>query len=557
MRYLRPIFAATLIYLLAFSAFVLPAVAQSNGTEFDIVIRNGRVLDGAGNPWIVADVAIKNGRFVQVGKVDGKGAREIDATGRYVSPGWIDMLDASGGVLQTNPLAESKLLMGVTTGIGGEGGTPVAAEKIPDYFAGLEKNGISMNFGTYYGATQARTAVMGPEARDPSPDELSRMKAIVETAMKGGALGISTALIYPPASYAKTEHLIELAKVAGKYGGVYASHIRGEGKDLIESIDEAITIGEKGGLPVEIYHLKAAYKPGWGTLMRQAGERIDAARARGLDVAADMYVYTAGGTGLSAVVPSWASDGGNTKLMERLKDPAIRERLKNEIKTGSPGWWNIVEASGGWENIVLVFVGNKDNERFLGKSVAQIAKEWNKDPADAAFDLLLQGTGRVSALYYMMTESDVEMGIKYPWVSFGSDAAASAKLADPNTAGMGHPRGYGNFPRVIARYVREKKILTLPEAIRKMTSWPATRLRLDSRGLIKEGCWADVVIFDYEKIQDNATYDFPFRTPTGIDYVMVNGQVVIEKGKHTGAKPGKVMYGPGRSNEVVPATAVQ
>jgi N-acyl-D-aspartate/D-glutamate deacylase len=283
--------------------------------------------------------------------------------------------------------------------------------------------------------------------------------------------------------------------------------------------------------------------------MRQAGERIEAARARGLDVAADMYVYTAGGTGLSAVVPAWASEGGNEKLMERLKDPAIRERLKNEIKTGSPGWWNIVEAAGGWEHVVLVYAGNKDNERFLNKNIAQIAKEWNKDPADAAFDLLLQGTGRVSALYYMMTESDIETAIKYPWVSFGSDASASAKLADPNTAGTGHPRGYGNFPRIIARYVREKKILTLPEAIRKMTSWPAMRMRLDSRGLIKEGCWADVVIFDFDKIQDGSTYEYPFRTPTGIDYVMVNGQVVIEKGKHTGAKPGKVMYGPGRSSD--------
>ncbi len=548
MKYLRPILAVTLFYLLTLGPLALPAIAQGGTAPYDLVIRNGRVLDGAGNPWILADVAIRDGRFVQIGKVDGKGAREIDATGRYVSPGWIDMLDASGGVLQNNPLAESKLLMGVTTGIGGEGGTPVPAEKLPDYFAGLEKNGISMNFGTYYGATQARVAVLGQEARDPKPDELSRMRSIMETAMKGGALGMSTALIYPPASYSKTEQLVELAKVVGRYGGVYASHIRGEGKDLIESIDEAITIGEKGGIPVEIYHLKAAYQPGWGTLIRQAGDRIEAARSRGVDVAADMYVYTAGGTGLSAVVPAWASEGGNEKLMERLKDPAIRERLKNEIKTSSPGWWNIVEAAGGWENIVLVFAGNKDNDRFLNKNIAQIAKEWNKDPADAAFDLLIQGTGRVSALYYMMSEPDIETAIKYPWVSFGSDAAASTKLADPNTAGMGHPRGYGNFPRVVARYVREKKIITLPEAIRKMTSWPATRLKLESRGLIKEGCWADVVIFDYEKIQDNATYDFPFKTTTGIDYVLVNGQVVIEKGKHTSAKPGKVMYGPGRSS---------
>lgn len=536
--------SAFLIFVVAFGSF-LPIAAQTM-PQFDVVIRNGRVLDGAGNPWIAADVAIKDGKFVRIGKIDGKGKREIDAKGRYVSPGWIDMLDASGSVLMRNPLAESKLLMGVTTGISGEGGTPVPAEKIAEYFAGLEKGGISMNFGTYYSATQARVAVVGQEARDPSPEEMNRMRSIVETAMKGGALGISTALIYPPASYSKTDQLVELAKVAGHYGGVYSSHIRGEGKELIEAINEAITIGERGGLPVEIYHLKAAYQPGWGKLMTEAGRTIEAARSRGVDVAADMYVYTAGGTGLSAVVPAWASEGGNEKLMERLRDPATRIRLKQEIKAGSPGWWNIVEAAGGWDNIVLVYVGNKENERFLGKNLNQIAKEWSKEPADAAFDLLLQGTGRVSALYYLMTESDIETGIKFPWVSFGSDAAASAALVDPNTLGTGHPRGYGNFPRIIAKYVREKKVLTLPEAIRKMSSWPATRLRIPSRGLIKEGMWADVVIFDYDKIEDGATYDYPFRTPKGIDYVMVNGEVVIENGKHTGAKPGKVIYGPGR-----------
>lgn len=545
-NHLRCIFAVTLVCLLVLNVLVTPIAAQTDGNLYDIVIRNGRVLDGVGNPWIAADVAIKDGRFVRIGKIEGKGKREIDATGRYVSPGWIDMLDASGDVLQKTGLAESKLLMGVTTGIGGEGGTPVAAEKVAEYFTGLEKSGISMNFGTYYGETQARVAVLGQDARDPTPEELSRMRSIVETAMKGGVLGISTALIYPPASYSKTEELVEMAKVAGRYGGIYASHIRGEGKELVESIEEAITIGEKGGLPVEIYHLKAAYQPGWGKLMREAGEKIEAARSRGLDVAADMYLYTAGGTGLSAVIPSWASEGGNAKLMERLKDPAIRARLKNEIKTGSPGWWNIVEAAGGWDQIVLVFAGNKENERFQGKNLTQIAKEWNKEPADAAFDLMLQGSGRVSALYYLMTEPDIETAIKYPWISFGSDASASPQLADPSTAGMGHPRGYGNFPRVIAKYVREKKVLTLSEAIRKMTSWPATRMRLPSRGLIKEGCWADVVIFDYDKIQDGTTYEYPFKTPTGIDYVLVNGQVVIEKGKHTGAKPGKVMYGPGR-----------
>ena len=542
----RRVFAFIILVLFVLNLSMVPIIGQSAEPIYDLVIRNGRVLDGAGNPWILADVAIKDGRFVRIGRVEGKGKREIDASGRYVSPGWIDMLDQSGGVLMRNGLAESKLQQGVTTGIAGEAGTPVPAEKLADYFAGLEKSGISMNFGTAYSETQARVAVVGEDARDPTPAELDKMRSIVETAMKAGTLGITTALIYPPASYSKTDELIEMAKVAGRYGGFYSSHVRGEGKELIQAIDEAITIGEKGGLPVEIFHLKAAYQPGWGTLMNQAGKTINAARSRGLDVAADMYLYTAGGTSLSAVVPSWAAEGGNAKLMERLKDPATRARLKNEIKTGSPGWWNIVEASGGWDNIVMVEGGSKDNERFENKSIAQIAKEWNKDPADAAFDLILQANGRAGALYYLMSDADIETAVKFPWTSLGSDSAVSPTTIDPNTVGSGHPRGYGNAPRLIAEYVRKKSVISLPEAIRKLSGWPATRMRLASRGFIKEGCWADVVIFDYDKIQDNSTYEHPFVYPSGIDYVLVNGQVAIDHGKHTGAKSGMVIYGPGR-----------
>lgn len=544
---LRQILTATLIFLLLTSVFITPIAAQQNEAVYDIVIRNGRVLDGAGNPWILADVAIKDGKFVRIGKIEGKGKKEIDASGKYVSPGWIDMLDQSGSVLPKNGLAENKLMMGVTTGIGGEGGTPVDADKIGEYFAGLEKSGISMNFGSYYNETQARVAVLGNDAREPTPEELARMKALMAAAMKNGAMGMTTALIYPPSSFAKTPELIEMAKIAGQYGGIYASHMRGEGKELIESIDEAIEIGEKGGLPVEIFHLKAAYQPGWGTLMKKAGETIETARSRGVDVTANMYLYTAGGTGLDSVIPSWAFEGGREKLIERLKDPKIRERLKKEIKTGSPGWWNIVEAAGTWDNIVLASAANEDNKRFEGKNLTQIAKEWNKEPADAAFDLVLQGKdGRVSALYYMMSEDDIKTALKFPWTSLGSDGGTSLKPASDDGLGVGHPRSYGNFPRLIAKYVREEKVLTLPEAIRKMTSWAATRMRLESRGLIKEGLWADVVIFDYDKIQDRATYEKPLLYPAGIDYVLVNGQIVIEKGKHTGAKPGKVIYGPGR-----------
>ena len=522
------------------------AAAQTAVAEYDIVIRNGRVLDGAGNPWILADVAIKDGRFARIGRVEGKGKQEIDATGRYVSPGWIDVMDQSGSVLRQNGLAQTKLMQGVTTAIGGEGGTPVPVEKISDYFAELERKGISINFGTYFSETQARVAVLGESSRAPNPEELGRMKAIMETAMKAGAMGMTTALIYPPSSYTTTDELVEMAKVAGRYGGFYASHIRGEGKELVQSIEEAITIGERVGLPVEIFHLKAAYQPGWGTLMPAAGEKIEQARARGVDVAADLYLYTAGGTGLEAVIPSWAFEGGDAKLLERLKDPAIRVRLKKEIVTGSPGWWNIVEASGGWNNIVLANAQNRDNAKYEGKSLAVIAKEANKEPADAAFDLVAQGGGRVTAIYHMMSEQDVVTALKFSWTSIGSDSGAALKLGQQDAIGLPHPRAYGNFPRLIARYVRDQHVLTLEQAIKKMTSWPATRYRLAGRGLIKEGCWADVVIFDYDKIQDRSTYEQPLLTPTGIDYVLVNGQLVIDHGNHTGARPGRILYGPGR-----------
>jgi N-acyl-D-aspartate/D-glutamate deacylase len=525
------------------------ATVPAQEPTYDIVIRNGRVLDGAGNPWILADVAIKDGRFARIGKVTGRGRQEIDARGRYISPGWIDVMDQSGWALRQNGLAQNKLLMGVTTAIGGEGGTPVPADKISEYFAGLEKSGISMNFGTYFSETQARVAVLGEDSRAPTADELQRMQAIMATAMKAGAMGMTTALIYPPSSYASTKELIEMARIAGQYGGIYASHIRGEGKELVQSIEEAITIGEKGGLPVEVFHLKAAFQPGWGRLMREAGRKIDEARARGVDVAADMYLYTAGGTGLEAVIPSWAFDGGFDKLLERLKDPATRARLKREMMTGSPGWWNIIEAAGGWDGIVLANAQNQDNKRFEGKNMAQIAREWRKTPADAAFDLVAAGKGRVTAIYFMMSEQDIMTALKFPWTSIGSDAGASLNPGAIDAIGLPHPRSYGNFPRLIARYVREKRVLTLEQAIRKMTSWPATRMRLHGRGVIKEGCWADVVIFDYDTIQDNATYQQPFLFPTGIDYVIVNGQVVIDHGKHTGARPGQIIYGPGRMNK--------
>jgi N-acyl-D-aspartate/D-glutamate deacylase len=518
---------------------------MSSDTLYDVVIRNGCVLDGKGNPTVFADVAIKDGRFAKIGKITARGRTEIDAAGKYVSPGWIDMMDQSGGVLPRNGLAENKLREGVTTAIGGEGGTPVPAGRVAEYFATLERQGISINFGSYFSETQARVAVLGMSARKPSAAELDRMRAIMDTAMLGGAMGMTTALIYPPSSYSTTDELVEVAKAAAKYGGTYASHMRDEGQGVIGAINELIAISERAGLPAEIFHLKVAYKPGWGVLMDSVRQTVDAARARGLDIAADMYVYTAGGTGLEATIPAWAHEGGVDSLKARLANPQIRARLKHELTTGSPGWWNIIDAAGGWEGVVLVNARNPDNAKYEQKTIAQIAKETGKDPADAAWDLVSQGRGRVMAIYHMMGEPDIETALRFPWTSIGSDAGAVAQIGVPDETGLPHPRSFGNFPRVIAKYVKQQHVLTLPEAVRKMTGWPATRMRLANRGTITVGNWADVTIFDFDKLQDQSTYEKPMEFPTGIEWVLVNGVVTMDHGKHTGAKAGRALRGPG------------
>lgn len=538
-----------LLVLAVLAPVQVQAQAQPEACPWDVVIRNGRVLDGAGNPWILADVAIRDGRFAEIGHVQGCALREIDATGRYVSPGWIDMMDQSGGVLPRNPLAENKLRMGVTTAIGGEGGPPVPVDSLASYFERLENQGISINFGTYVSHGNARGPVLGNSSRAPTPAELERMKEIIARAMEAGAIGMTTALIYPPLSYTTTAELIETARVAGSYGGIYASHIRGEGRELVEAVAEAIEIGEKGELPVEIFHLKAAYQPGWGTLMGRAGALIDSARARGVDVAADLYPYTAGGTGLEATIPAWAHEGGIDSLRARLARPDVRARMKRELETGSPGWWNIVEAAGGWDGVVLVNARNEQNARFEGMTLEEIARETGKDPADAAWDIVAAGNGRVMAIYHMMSEQDIEEALQFPWVSIGSDAGAALRPGSADVLGLPHPRSYGTFPRVIARYVKERGVLTLPDAIRRMTSWPATRMRLADRGVIRTGAWADVVIFDLATLADRATYDEPTLYPEGIEYVLVNGAVVIDQGRHTGERPGHVLYGPGRAEQ--------
>jgi N-acyl-D-amino-acid deacylase len=514
---------------------------------YDIVIRNGRILDGEGNPWVRADVAISQGRFVKIGRIEGRGSREIDAHGDFVSPGWIDMMDQSGEVLLKSGLAENKLREGVTTAIAGEAGTPVPSAQIINYFAQLERQGIALNFGTYYSSAQARVEVMGDSAGRPSAQQMDAMKAHVDEAMRAGAMGIATALIYPPDSFQSTEDLIELARVAAKYGGIYASHMRDESAKLLQAIDESIEIGAKTGIQVEIFHFKGAYAPGWGKLVPQAGELIEAARKRGVSIAADMYVYTAGGTGLDITVPNWVWEQGPKAGLERLKDPRVRIRLKREIAAGSmPGWSNLVAASGGWDHVVLANAFNPKYDRYRFKSIEYIAAQLAEDPADVSWDIVIGARpNRAMGLFFMMSEDDIATALRWPWMSIGSDAGANEGPGLIDAIGLPHPRAYANFPRVIAEYVKKRHVLTLEDAIRKMTSWPAARMRLYDRGAIREGLKADVTIFNGEGLEDVATYENPTAYPTGIDYVLVNGQLVIEQGHHTGAKPGSVLRGSG------------
>ena len=512
------------------------ASAATAAAVYDVVIRNGRVLDGSGNPWVHADVAIKDGRFVKIGLVKGRGTREIDAKGLYVTPGWIDAMDQSGKALLEDGRAQSKLRQGVTTAVAGETGSPVGSAKLADYFDQLQRQGISLNFGTLYGATQARIEVMGDVDGVPTPAQLDEERAHVAQAMRAGALGIGTALVYAPESFQKTPELIALAEVAHRYGGIYANHMRSESKTELSAVRESIEIGEQSGAPVQIFHLKVAYAPGWGKYMPAIGKLIDNARARGVDITADMYPYRAAGTGLDITVPSWVWAEGKEKGLVKLADPAIRVKAKKDAA-------GLIASVGGWDHVVLGNPYSPKYNRFRGESIAEIAKQLKQDPADVAWDILLAGEPhRVSALYFAMNEKDIETALRFPWTSIGSDSAVLSNAQDDVG---GHPRDLGTFPRIIAEYVRGRHVLTLPDAIRKMTSWPAAQYRLFDRGAIRVGLRADVTIFDYDKIQDLATYANPTAYPKGIEYVLVNGTVVIDGGRYTGARPGMVLRGQG------------
>jgi dihydroorotase/N-acyl-D-amino-acid deacylase len=546
----------TLLPLLLFAVTVQP---------FDVVIRNGHVIDGTGSPWYEADVGIRAGKIAAIGRLgDAPRKQTIDARGMVVAPGFIDMLGQSELAILVNPTLPSKIYQGITTEITGEGGSVaplndaiITADRVTyqhfkitpnwrtlaEYFARLRKQGMGINLATYVGATQVRRMVLGDDDRAPNAAELARMQGLVRDAMRDGAVGVSTSLQYAPAPYAKTEELIALASEAAKAGGIYASHIRDEGNAISSALDEAFRIGREARIPVEIWHLKAAGKQNWGR-MPQIVAKIDAARKSGIEVGANTYAYTAWFNSLSAAIPPWAHDGGDKKLIERLKDPAMRTRIKKELETPSDAWNNEWLEVPGPEAIMLCAVQNPKLVPLQGKTIAEIAKLWKEDPIDALFDILIQDEAYSGVAMFAMSESDVADALKQPWVSVCNDSQGTSPEGLLG-AEHPHPRAYGTFPRILAKYVREEHLLTLEDAIRKFSALPAARMRITDRGVLKAGMWADVVVFDPETIRDRATFENPNQLSEGMRFVLVNGVPVIRDGKMTGALPGRPVLGAG------------
>jgi N-acyl-D-amino-acid deacylase len=533
--------------------------------EYDVLIQNGRIMDGTGNPWYSADIAIRGNRIAAIGKLTGaKAKRVIDARGLVVAPGFIDMLGQSETALLIDNRSQSKLSQGITTEITGEGGsiapqdalTLAPAEPflkkyhltvdwttLDGYFRHLEKQGTPINIGTYVGAAQVREAVIGDVDRAPTPAELIKMQDLVAQQMKDGALGLSTALIYPPGTFAKTDEIIALAKVASAYGGIYATHMRSEGATEFQAIDEAIEIGRQANIPVEIFHLKVSGKPRWGDMPKVVA-KIDAARASGLDIRADMYPYLAGATGLASCLPPWVANGGQQKLLERLKDPATRQKIKTEMSSDHPDWENLYYDSGGPSGVMISGVFNPALKAYDGKTVAEVAAMQHKQPLDALFDFILADQGQTGALYFIANEKDLQYGLEQPWTSIGLDAnelSLDGPLFEPHT----HPRAFGSMPRFLGHYVRDLHLMTMEQAIRKITSMPAQREHLVGRGLLEPGYFADVTVFNPETIIDKATYQQPTQLSVGVDYVFVNGQLEFENGKLTGATAGRPLRGQG------------
>ncbi len=563
----------TLVFLLlVFTATThLFAQLQSNqDAPFDVLIVNGHIIDGTGSPWYSADLAIRNGRIVAIGKLDGHAAaKRIDAAGLIVAPGFIDMLGQSELTMLVDPRVPSKIFQGITTEITGEGNSAgpisdamLAADRggydhykinpdwrtLGQYFSTLERHGMGINLASYVGATSIRRMILGEADVQPTPAQLDQMKSLVADAMKDGAVGLSTALQYSPAPYAKTEELIALASEASKFGGIYATHMRSEGDTVLEAIDEATRIGREAHIPVEIWHLKAAGKANWGR-MPQIIDRIEAARRSGVEVSANTYAYTAWFNTFSAFIPPWAHDGGDEKLIARLKDPATRAKIRHDMlssgkDSSGKDWDNEWQEIPGPEAIQIGVVQNPELLKFQGKRLSEVAAEWKLDPIDALCEILIRDNAATEVAVFGMEEPDVVLALKQPWMSIDNDSQGTSTTGILG-AEHPHPRAYGTFPRILRKYVREEHALTLPDAIRKFSALPASKMRLTDRGVLKVGMWADVVVFDPETIKDLATFENPNQLSVGMEYVLVNGVPVIESGNMTGALPGKVLRGPG------------
>ena len=535
-------------------------VGPAQETRYDLVIAGGRVVDGTGAPWFRADVGVIGDRIAAVGDLSrARAARRIDARDRVVAPGFIDMLGQSELNLLVDNRALSKIRQGITSEVTGEGGSvaPLNAEMTADYQPWVDKYGVkvdwtdftgyfkrlraarpAINLGTFVGAAQVREHVLGKGDVQPTPAQLERMAALVESAMEQGALGLSTSLIYPPGSYARTPELVALARAAARHGGIYASHIRDEGPKEMEALEEAFTIGREAGIPVEIWHLKVAGRRSWGR-MGDVVAAIERARAEGLDVTADMYPYVASGNGLDNTVPQWAHDGGVPKMIERFHDPEQRARILKEIREGAGGEWD------GWkgrppDDILIISVMNPELRKWTGKRLSQVAAEMGKPPEEALVDLVEADHANVFVARFSMNEDDLQVAMRKPWVAFDLDAGA-VTLDGPLGEDKHHPRAFGSMPRVLGRYVRELKLLTLEEAVRKMTSLPARRMRFHDRGLLRPGMAADITVFDPERIRDVATFEDPNRYSEGVSYVVVNGRVVLDDGEMTSERPGRVL----------------
>ncbi|MCZ6792101.1 MAG: D-aminoacylase [Planctomycetota bacterium] len=552
-----------LVFLACFASWSCAASGPTH--DFDVVIRNGAIYDGSGAPPYMGDVGIRGDRIAALGDLAGAtAATEIDALGMAVAPGFINVLSWATISLLEDGRSMSDARQGVTLEVFGEGWSmgpwneEMKAQDLKDqgdiqydiewttldeYLRHLEDHGVSTNVASFVGATTVRIHEIGYEDRRPTPEELERMRAHVRRAMENGALGVGSSLIYAPAFYADTDELIALCEVAAEYGGRYITHMRSEGNTLLEAVDEVLRIAREAGIAAEIYHLKAAGESNWGKL-DQVIRRIETARAEGMDITADMYTYTAGATGLDAAMPPWVQEGGYEAWAERLKDPAIRERVAREMTTPTDEWENLFLMTGTPERVLLVGFKNDELKPLTGKTLAEVAKLRGVTPEEAAMDLVVEDGSRVGTIYFLMSEKNVRRQIALPWVSFGSDAG-SLNPEGVFLQSNPHPRAYGNFARLLGRYVRDEGILPLEEAIRKLTSLPADNFELRERGWLREGYFADVVVFDPAAIQDHATFEEPHRLSTGVQHVFVNGEAVLRDGEHTGATPGRVVRGPG------------